>query len=304
MFLGGIGGLAFSGISLSDTLYALDMGDPAAAGHGLITAGGAVTTLAALVPAQVTLLGMGPLGWVGLGLILGGVALVATLEDEPIENWLRNGPFGEENGLPHLRGDENATEAYYRLVNLLAHIRLTKIPVPETLREWRKKQGHTDDPLTEATDIVRLESNLAGLVGAHGLALSSKLRLMQKKQKQNGRSTVTESHEPMPDAEMENHILYEGATPTGYEMLVKTPRKHREPAKRLGVTTGHYDVSYRWQAKAQFRATLQGQELAFPAPPPKDTTRYNPEEESHTEADFGDDEQLYWINGFDTPRTT
>jgi hypothetical protein len=298
MFLGGIGGLAFAGISLSDTLYALDMGDPAAVGHGLITAGGAVTTLAALVPAQVTLLGMGPLGWVGLGLILGGVALVATLEDEPIENWLRNGPFGEEDGLPHLKGNENATEAYYRLVNLLAHMRLTKIPVPETLREWRKKQGHTDDPLTEATDIVRLESNLAGLVGAHGLTLTSELRLMQKKQKRNGRSTVTKSHKPLPDAEMESHIVYEGATPTGYEMLVKTPRNHREPARRLGVTTGHYDVSYRWQAKAQFRATLQGQELAFPAPPPKDTTRYNPDEESHTEADFEDDKQLYWINGF------
>lgn len=62
MFLGGVGGLAFAGISLSDTLYALDMGDPAATGHGLITTGGVVTTLAALVPAQVTLLGMGPLG--------------------------------------------------------------------------------------------------------------------------------------------------------------------------------------------------------------------------------------------------
>lgn len=229
---------------------------------------------------------------------------MATLEDEPIENWLRNGPFGEEDGLPHLKGNENATEAYYRLANLLAHMRLTKIPVPETLREWRKKQGHIDDPLTEATDIVRLESNLAGLVGAHGLTLSSELRLMQKKQKRNGRSTVTKSHNPVPDTEMETHILYEGATPTGYEILVKTPRNHTEPAKRLGVTTGRYDVSYHWQAKAQFRATLQGQEVAFPAPPPKDTTRYNPEEDSHTEADFDDDKQLYWINGFDTPRTT
>lgn len=298
MFLGGVGSLAFAGISLSDTLYALDMGDPAAAGHGLITAGGVVTTLAALVPAQVTLLGMGPLGWVGLGLILGGVAIVATLEDEPIENWLKNGPFGEEDGLPHLQGDENATEAYYRLVNLLAHIRLTRIHVPETLREWRKKRGHTDDPLTEATDIIQVESNLAGLVGAHGLMLSSELRLMQKKQKRSGRSTITKSHEPLPDAKMETYILYEGPTSTGYEMLVKTPVNHKEPAKRLGITTGEYDVSYRWQAKTQFRASLQGQELAFPAPPPKDTTRYNPDEDSHTEADFDDDKQLYWINGF------
>lgn len=301
MFLGGMGGLAFTGISLSDTLYALDIGDPAAAGHGVITAGGVVTTLASLVPAQVTLLGMGPLGWVGLGLILGGVALVATLEDEPIENWLKNGPFGEEDGLPHLKGDENATEAYYRLVNLLAHMRLTKVPVPETLRERRRRQGHADDPLAEATDIVRLESNLAGLVGAHGLTLSSELRLMQKKQKRNGRSTVTKSHDPLPNAERDTYILYEGTTPTGYEMLVKTPRDHREPAKRLGVTTGHYEVSYRWQAKAQFQASLLGQELAFPAPPPKDTTRYNPKDDSHTEADFDDDKQLYWINGFQGP---
>lgn len=55
-------------------------------------AGNAWPGVRALVPAQVTLLGMGPLGWVGLGLMLGGIVLVTALEDDPVENWLKNGP--------------------------------------------------------------------------------------------------------------------------------------------------------------------------------------------------------------------
>lgn len=96
-------------------------------------------------------------------------------------------------------------------------------------------------------------------------------------------------------------ILHQQATPTGYEILVRTPRRHTEPARRLGLTNGRYEVSYQWQAKVRFQVTLQGQTLVFPAPPLRDTTRYDPGNNRHTEADFDDDGQLYWINGFQNP---
>ncbi|MEQ5837594.1 hypothetical protein [Marinobacter sp. NFXS9] len=60
-------------------------------------------------------------------------------------------------------------------------------------------------------------------------------------------------------------------------------------------------MRYEWQAKAQYQVTLKGKLFAFPAPLPKDTTRYDPKNDEFTKPDFTEDDQLFWVNGFAKP---
>jgi hypothetical protein len=301
MLLGGIGGLALTGVSLSDTIYAINTGDQAALGHGIVTMGGVVTTLSAMVPAQLTLLGMGPLGWAGLCLILGGAVLVAHYEDEPIENWLKNGPFGEHDGLPHLQGDNNALEAWYRLVYLLSQVRVSIYPIPEITRVTLKRQGLADHDLAQATHLIRLESNLPGMTGFTEQQLTFKLQLLSHRVKQDSNHSVPLAPQQVPDTEMQSYILREGVTPDGYEYIVRTPSPHTETTKFLGIPLSTHNVSYTWQPKAQIRVETGIRELAFPAPPPKDSTLYDARDNEHTEPDFSEKKQLFWINEFSNP---
>ncbi|MBN7770900.1 ABC transporter permease [Marinobacter daepoensis] len=304
MFLGGIGGLALTGVSLSDTIYAINTGDQAALGHGIVTVGGVVTTLSALVPAQLTLLGMGPLGWAGLSLILGGALLVALYEDEPIENWLKNGPFGEHDGLPHIQGDDNALEAWYRLVYLLSQVRVSMYPIPEITRVALKRQGLDNHDLAQATHLIRLESNLPGMTGFTEQQMTFKLQLLSHRVKQDSNHSIPLAPQPVPDTEMQSYILREGATPDGYEFIVRTPSPDTETTSFLGIPLSTRNVSYTWQPKAQIRVETGIRELAFPAPPPKDSTIFDVKDNEHTEPDFSNKKQLFWINEFSSPGAT
>ncbi|WP_288352087.1 ABC transporter permease [uncultured Marinobacter sp.] len=304
MVLGATGGLVATGISLSDTLYSLNTGDPAAWGYGVTTASGVFITLAAMVPAQATLLGLGPLGWIGLALMLGGTALIMVLQDEPIENWLRNGPFGNHDGLPHLQGEANAVEAYYRLVGLLINLRLTYQPVPLVLSVEAQgmKAPLTPDfrALQEATHTIRIDSNLPGLVGSPGIEAVCEVQLLSQSRRL-GRDSAPMSKRPASEDLQQSSILHQQATPTGHIIYVKTPDTHRGTQRLLGISTSEYEIRYSWQAKAQYRVNIGEEPFAFPAPEPKDTTRYDSDNPEHTEPEFEDDDQLYWVNGFAKP---
>lgn len=303
MLTGAIGGLATAGISLSDTLYALDTGDPAALGYGVMASSGVVAALGAMVPAQAVLLGMGPLGWIALGVGLAGAYLVMEHQDEPFENWLRNGPFGDHSGLPHLQGEANATEALYRLVGLLANLRLVQRRIPVSDKARSQLLSSLSNPpeglLDEATHLILLDSNLPGLTATTNLERTVEANLWTTRFKMDSNSIAGSINVgPASDDRQDAAILHQQTTATGELLLVKTPQRQIEKVSRLGFLSSEYDVHYYWRAKAQYRLTLQGQQVAFPAPPPKDTTHYDPKHSEHTEPDMNDNDQLFWLNGF------
>ncbi|WP_375177485.1 ABC transporter permease, partial [Marinobacter mobilis] len=303
MLTGAIGGLAAAGISFSDTLYALDTGDPASLGYGVMTTSGVVAALGAMVPAQAILLGMGPLGWVALGLGLAGAYLVMEHQDEPFENWLRNGPFGDHNGLPHLQGEANATEALYRLVGLLANLRLVQRRIPVSNQVRSQLLNSLANPpagiLDDATHLILLDSNLPGLTATTNLERTFEAKLRTTRFEMNSNSIAGGINvTPAPDYQHDAVMLHQQSTATGELLLVKTPPRQIEKVSRLGFLSREYDVHYYWRAKAQYRLELKGQQVAFPAPPPKDTTRYDPKNSEHTEPDMNDNDQLFWLNGF------
>ena len=116
-----------------EALTRLQEGDnDAAAAYGLAAAG-----------ATMLLLFSGPLGWVGLALLLGGGVAGIVLTDGPLEQWIKHGPFGEQRGTaPWLVNDPE--EAYYRLQGILANIQVTMRLVGSAERDKLLDQlGHT-----------------------------------------------------------------------------------------------------------------------------------------------------------------
>ena len=158
--------------------------------------------------------------------------------------------------------------------------------------------------LAQATHLIRLESNLSGMTGFTEQQMTFKLQLLRHPIRQDGNHSVRLPTRPVPESELQSHIIRKGATPDGYEYIVRTPASHAETTKFLGIPFSSRNVSYSWQPKAQIRVETGIRELAFPAPPPKDSTLYDARDNEHTEPDFSEKKQLFWINEFSNPGAT
>lgn len=87
----------------------------------LASAGTLVVTGTALFKTSPLWLGLGPVGWIALGLSLAAVLASLWLRDNDIEAWLRLGPFGNT---PRYAWRNDPAEAFDRLVSLFAGIRI------------------------------------------------------------------------------------------------------------------------------------------------------------------------------------
>jgi hypothetical protein len=177
-------------------------------------------------------------------------------------------------------------------------------PIPEITRVALKRQGLDNHDLAQATHLIRLESNLPGMTGFTEQQMTFKLQLLSHRVKQDSNHSIPLAPQPVPDTEMQSYILREGATPDGYEFIVRTPSPRTETTSFLGIPLSTRNVSYTWQPKAQIRVETGIRELAFPAPPPKDSTIFDVKDNEHTEPDFSNKKQLFWINEFSSPGAT
>jgi hypothetical protein len=114
----GAGAGAFSaGLSFYDMIRNTNEGDDAAIAHGVMASGFTIVTMseiagfAAAYGAKGLIIEFlaGPIGWIGLAVVLAGAALLSWVftEDTPLEEWLANGPFSHKQDLnlshPHGR---------------------------------------------------------------------------------------------------------------------------------------------------------------------------------------------------------
>lgn len=283
-------GTLFVGISIYDALHEASLGDDAAWGYGLMAVGGLVGVVGGFFTASgAAFLGMGPVAWATLLLILAGAALVWWLDDSPIEEWLTNGPFGnnQSDKVPHLWNDPQ--EAFYRLVSLFAGIRISIGANPEQAR-FSGAMGLLDPAeyhaMRRANSRVRIESNLPGLAATLGSAnIQAVSQLRSSSHRLSPRDmTQSSSHSLRPIQPLAQRLF-----PDALELFYEVSLSQSMPR-----TPPHRWQTYALTVRAQI--ILQGEERTwvFPAPAPTDVLSYNPDE--HNEPDFDKAKQPFWAN--------
>nr|WP_297460495.1 hypothetical protein [uncultured Halomonas sp.] len=220
----------------------------------------------------------GPVGWIGLALLLGGGISGILLTDGPFEAWLKHGPFGDQkDDAPWLQDPEIA---YYRLQGLFANIRVTRRRLsPIEQRALLAGLGNSHDSPTPALsplgerwlqhrdlqDIdtaIEVHSALPGM----GVELDDILMLTRERYRRTSTPSYTD-WDTLSSTRVQP--LLTQVAPHRLTYFVHTPRT----TDRVGRARPALVVEgYRWQLQLQFREVTQPPRRTsrriFPAPKP------------------------------------
>lgn len=321
MTLGAVGAVLFTGLNISDSINEFALGDDAGWGYALMAAGGVATFASAFMvgpAAGAPLLALGPAGWmiaIGLALTLAGAALVWWLDDTPVEEWLKLGPFGKDQpGIfidtvrpAHLLDEK---EAFYRLVGLFAgmHIQVEANPEQAKARSSYPMPGQEarHQAMREANIRIQIASNLPGLISSLG-ASQMRVGIWQRLHRSSpsprgdrmvetvellpGQNFYLDTSLPADKAKPKPaYLLYQEQTPAGLDLYLRQPPT--PPAQRSGISITMH--RYSWAVRAQVIADDGKQQWHFPAPPPVDPLRFNASE--HGKPNYTATQQAFWAD--------
>nr|WP_228579044.1 hypothetical protein [Halomonas sp.] len=248
--------------------------------------------------ATMLMLFSGPVGWVGLALLLGGAVGGILLTDGPLEQWIKHGPFGDQRGrAPWL---EEPEEAYYRLQGIFANIQVSLRRLSPAERDAllaRLGQTHTSpvetampigrlwqehfDPRQAINTAIEVRSALPGM----GVELNdvTVLRLLQGS---HYRSPAGSAWRETSSTCIQPLLTQLGAQQITY--YVHSPAN--EPMRGFGTST-----EYRWDVQVQFREAtqipLRPSRRIYPAPAP--LTEMSDDMSDILSVERADDD--YWI---------
>lgn len=292
--IGGIttGGLAVL-VSMLDLVHEIDTGDyDAAAAYGVSVVGTGMSIYGGMLVSQVAGKGAGwlalagPWGWVALGLTLavaGGVAAV-FLDDEPLEEWLKRGPFGKENDdeFKHLK--DSPGESLYRLINLLSRPRVVVTEVHD-FNVLAVKRGYAltaeqDREFSGINTVVTIENNLCGLLDE--VSLKAELRVVEE--------TYSGSNWGLGSREV---TRVRGVNVVAEEPIKNGKKLYLALSKRkIGVAMSGLEVRAQWSSV--WNSVDQCLQWVFPAPKLADDTQFDPR--AHGEPDFESDNRIFWVS--------
>jgi hypothetical protein len=301
-----LGGMVTAGltitVSLLDMAHEWDTGDmDSAAAYGASAVGGGMMLMGGLMMTKMTeagiapiLLGMGPWGWVlaGATVAIGAGLLAAMLDDPPLVDWLKIGPFGPEqdDAYPHLA--DNPEETYYRLVNLLAKPRIA-IETVNNLHAKLAGEGYAIDAGQERkfaaiNTVVRVENNLAAMLDSSSLNIAMRPVTVTRTPTRRGLRTRREIAEESPN------VILEKPLPNGKACYLALPSRETFKATwgQEGVRTREVVVRAQWQASVEFDEACRN--LVFPAPELHDSTIFDLV--AHGEPDFSETGRLFWAD--------
>ena len=278
-------GLIFVGLNLYDAWYSYKWGDDAYIGHLIMASGGLIGTMSSVVISGTSFLGLSPLGWASLLLIVAGAGVAYWLSSKPIEDWLNKGPFGEDSYevAPHLQEPETA---FYYLLSLFANIRISIDHNPEFVPNYPLDFRDTVPfDVRKANTRIRIESSLAGLLNVmEGIDVGAFLALKRTETFHDiSRINAYEKNTLTPVKDFVHRLL-----PNALEIFVNTPPFYMsEPLNNLPA------VSHQWYVRAQLSLRDGPHTWVFPAPPPKDPTPFGP---TYAKPDFESRGSLFWAD--------
>lgn len=298
--LGGIvSGVLFTTVSLFDMAYEWDTGDgDAALAYGASAAGGAAMIVSSVMyaalaesGAAVALLGLGPGGWLALGLVLaiGGGLAAWFLDDTPLEEWLKRGPFGHErdNAYAHLRDDP--AETYYRGLDLFTRPRIRIEPVhdlPSTLaRASYTLSSREEAGYAQINTRVTVLNPLAVMLG--GAKLETYFRGSRKtvSPSRRGFKTRTETL----DAPV--NVVLERPQANGNVYYIALPPRETFTVFGQNAEGVH---TYSVAVRAQWQYQEAGQHWVFPAPELASDRTFDPATDG--EPDFEQTDRPFWAD--------
>ncbi len=284
-----LAGIVFCGVSLYDAWYAWQWHDQAMYGYLLMASGALIGAAGGWLAGSATFLGLSPAGWLCLLLVGIGAGLVYTLSSTPLQDWLSNGPFGGGGGATtaHLLQPD---EAFYRLVGVLANIRITIQPNP-SFEVTAKLDVNEVIPFNvrQANTLIRLESALPGLLANLGnVAIRAECRLrpvhtVNAKGEPAYTQTLPATREPA-QAPLAQRLF-----PDALELYFQTPATHVVQP----LAKSEQFLNQRWAVRAQFILQGGGQTRIFPTPGIKAATNYGPE---YAKADFRSTGRPFWAD--------
>ncbi|MBZ0335173.1 hypothetical protein [Marinobacter sp. AL4B] len=283
-----------------DSYYEYRMGNNATAvGYGLIAGSGVAFGFASLVGKPGLLLVLGPKGWLVAGVVLAvaGLATVFAFTDEPLDIWMRHGPFGSMAEKPYLKEPDIA---YHRLISLLmgVSVRMEYNPLRQKAREG-SLEGETAEriaALSNASERLVINSAIPGLFSSGMFAkVTVELQLFETIAVTRGRGQVWVNK--FSGEDIKKYRLLTEQSETGAHIYLNAPANER---RQLDSWFWERDVwetkTYRWQAKVQVQArkTADGLLMVFPAPPPEDPLTFDQDNDLHSKPNFKQKRQPYW----------
>ncbi|TWD49389.1 toxin VasX [Pseudomonas sp. SJZ131] len=281
-------GLVLTAISLYDAWHAQRWGDDAMWGYLMMSMGGSISALSTLIIPTVTFLGLGPGGWAALILIVIGAGLAWWLADKPIEEWLKNGPFGTQvhSNNAHLLDPQRG---FYYLISLFADIRINIGSNPEFVPNAKHDiHGKTPFQMISSNTCIRIESNLPGLVAHLGaININARCRLNTFELRAGRIKSETVPFKKLIKSQLVSPKA-QRLLPQGLDLFFETP-----PSYAFDSVTGSSGIAQQWQVRAQCVLEQNNRCWHFPAPPPKDGT---PFDVTYNKPDFGSEGSLYWAD--------
>lgn len=287
-----------------DALYEYRMGNHAAAmGYGLLAGSGIAFGFASLVGKAGGLLILGPQAWlvVGAALAVSGLVMVFMFSDEPLDIWMRHGPFGALNEKPFLK---EPFDAYYRLISLLMKmsVRLEYNPLRRAARLGVLDETDNEriSALAAAKERLVVESAIPGLFRSNGIVnIIPKLQLTETIAVAKGRNGHVQANRLTGEA-VQEHILLQEASDSGVYLYLNTPNSSRQEIETRFIwqPEGWETRTYRWSTRIQVQARQkEGEKLmVFPAPPPDDPLTYDSDNDDHARPDFNIRDQPFWFS--------
>lgn len=280
-----LSGSLLAGVNLYDAWHAWQWDDPAMYGYLIISAGGLATVAGSAFGGATIFMGLNPLGWLALLLLSIGIGLVLILSATPLETWLKSGPFGKADTIDqHL---QDPTEALYRLISLLAGIRISisKNPVYEPQAKFNFR-AEIPQPIRSANTVIRIESRLPGLIGSlDGLSINAECRLVRINGNLDKQGMYYKTGTEVSDlAEL----------PKGQRISTKSLELYFSTPETVDADNwSRHTHNFRWAVRAQFILTRGNEIRYFPAPALKDPTQYS---SAQAKPDFTKINQPFWAD--------
>lgn len=272
------------GISLSDAFYELKEGNAGRAFLNVaVAAGAAAMYFSGSAAAGSVLFGMGPVGWLGLAVLIGATAALVLCQTSDLEDWFEKGLFADMDAVlfPSVKSHLIiAEEAYYRYISLMAGINLK---VEKNVPSRRISQGNSEIPeeiqrkIDQANVKITLTSNLPGLVNKKSASDDTKIYF----QPTNNTSML------LPDIAVPFNTIYEEETDMGRVIYLHI-KNEMQDIFREGKTSLKVWV----QIKAELNYFNTKQTRYFPAPPPSKDILWD--ENKYSKPDFTKDKMDFW----------